>query len=642
KKRGDFGLALAYAQRGLRYRRQAGNPRGVAVTLTSIGTIFEARGDPSQARKYQEEALAIFRQIQDVFGEATALVNIGNLFIGSDPVSAISRLEKGVFLARQVGLKEVEFVGLFGLARAERARGNPQAAIRRAKEAMALADSLGNAPSEEEPRTASEAARQGIYKLLVDLLIKSPAFYTPQEDMAEAFEASDRRRQRILLNSLSPSRMQKENRRRVAPDLAEDLESLDREINSIEEYRRRSGERESSNRLNALVEERRTLETQIRQKESGASTSSRPSPASLKQAQLMLEEGAVLLQYELGDPRSFLWKVTANSVEVYELASRLEIERSARRFQALLSKSWNGEQLEQAAAEGRRLSRMLFGPVVGKLDAQRILIVPDGALYYVSFSALPHPSGGGFKSKSLWPMPLIGRHEVVVIPTVSVMKVFRMEYAGRRKPKGGLAVFADPRFDEKQNKRLPHSRLEAKSILALAPLERRLEAVGSKATRALFTSGALKDYGIIHLATHASNHPEHPELATIVLAQKDGSGQAIDGYLRQYEIQELQLPADLVVLSGCETALGTEIEGEGLVGLTQAFFHAGAARVVASLWKVNDRSTSIFMERFYHAHLVEKQSPAEALRTAQLWMAQHELWSSPYYWGGFQMQGEWQ
>jgi CHAT domain-containing protein len=189
---------------------------------------------------------------------------------------------------------------------------------------------------------------------------------------------------------------------------------------------------------------------------------------------------------------------------------------------------------------------------------------------------------------------------------------------------------------------LPYSREEAEKILALVPAgEKSLGVFGREATREFAIGGRLSGFKILHFATHAWIHPQHPELSGIVLTQKGRDGRKIEGFLRLHDIQTLVLPANLVVLSACETARGQEVLGEGFLGLTQGFMYAGAATVVVSLWNVNDESTSALMERFYRALLVEKLPPAEALRSAQLWMARDERWHFPYYWAGFEVQGEW-
>jgi len=189
--------------------------------------------------------------------------------------------------------------------------------------------------------------------------------------------------------------------------------------------------------------------------------------------------------------------------------------------------------------------------------------------------------------------------------------------------------------------RLPFSRREADAIYALVPRGAAIKALDFQASRQTATGGALADYRIVHFATHGLLDSERPELSGIVLSLVDERGQPQDGFLRLNEIYNLNLPAELVVLSACQTALGKEIKGEGLVGLTRGFMYAGAKGVVASLWKVDDAATAELMRRFYTQMLKEGQRPAQALRAAQVEMRGSEAWRAPYYWAGFVLQGEW-
>jgi CHAT domain-containing protein len=173
------------------------------------------------------------------------------------------------------------------------------------------------------------------------------------------------------------------------------------------------------------------------------------------------------------------------------------------------------------------------------------------------------------------------------------------------------------------------------------PKEQFLKALDFAANRETARSSELGQYQIVHFATHSLINNKHPELSGIVLSLVDESGQPQDGFLRLHEIYNLKLGADLVVLSACQTALGKDIRGEGLIGLTRGFMYAGAPRVVATLWKVSDAATAEFMGRFYQNMLGKRLSPAAALRAAQLSMRQEKQWAAPYYWAGFVLQGEW-
>ena len=146
---------------------------------------------------------------------------------------------------------------------------------------------------------------------------------------------------------------------------------------------------------------------------------------------------------------------------------------------------------------------------------------------------------------------------------------------------------------------------------------------------------------MVHFSTHGFLNNEHPELSGLVLSLYDANGKPQDGFLRLHDIHNLSLNADLVVLSACETALGRQIRGEGLIGLARGFMYAGAARVVASLWKVEDQATASLMKQFYESMLARGHPPAAALRAAQISMSRTRRWSSPYYWAPFVLQGEW-
>jgi CHAT domain-containing protein len=189
--------------------------------------------------------------------------------------------------------------------------------------------------------------------------------------------------------------------------------------------------------------------------------------------------------------------------------------------------------------------------------------------------------------------------------------------------------------------RLPFSREEAEAISSLVPTTSLMKETDFHASLANATNGELTNYRIIHFATHGLLNSEHPELSGLVLSLVDENGKSQDGFLRMNEIYNLKLPADLIVLSACQTALGKEIKGEGLVGLTRGFMYAGAQRVVASLWQVDDLATAELMKSFYRGILKDGMRPAQALRFAQLELLKQRRWSSPYFWAAFVIQGEW-
>ena len=154
----------------------------------------------------------------------------------------------------------------------------------------------------------------------------------------------------------------------------------------------------------------------------------------------------------------------------------------------------------------------------------------------------------------------------------------------------------------------------------------------------------LADYRFLHFATHGVLNQDNPDLSGLVLSLVDEKGTPRDGFVPLHEIYGLELNAELVVLSACQSGLGQSIRGEGLVGLVRGFFHAGVPRVIASLWQIDDQATAALMEQLYRGLLQQGLPPAAALRRAQLEIYQNPpkpAWKSPYSWGAFVLQGEW-
>jgi CHAT domain-containing protein len=275
--------------------------------------------------------------------------------------------------------------------------------------------------------------------------------------------------------------------------------------------------------------------------------------------------------------------------------------------------------------------------------------VSDGQLDYLPLEALPMPGETD---------PLIARFEIARLPSASVLSVVRQALAGRESAARAVAVFADPVFrsddervvhrgtrpapvsgDHISFSRLRFSRQEADAIVALAPDERALEALDFDANVDEVKRPALADYRIVHFATHGLLDATHPELSGLVLSMVNRDGQPEDGFLRLHEIYNLKLNAEVVTLSACETALGLDVRGEGLVGLVRGFMYAGSPQIVASLWNVRDRATAELMRRFYEGLLKRRLTPEAALRSAQLSMRKDPRWSQPYFWAAFTLYG---
>ncbi len=386
----------------------------------------------------------------------------------------------------------------------------------------------------------------------------------------------------------------------------------------------------------------------------------------------------------MGDEHSYLWAITATSVQTFELLPRKEIEDAAKELYGLLTarqgsgdQSAKDYQTKVDAAEhsyvekGGNLSRMLLGPVAGQLGTRRLLVVTEGALLYIPFGALPSPLAQ--TAGPTGPSFVLDTNEVVVLPSASTLIAIRGAQSRKSSPRKLVSIIADPVFTQTDDRvqsgaqsslvasaavdrdpdrpglqmiekvkltRLVHASEEADAISDGAPWGSTLVAKGFEASRETVMSSEVSRSQIVHFATHSFLHDKHPEFSGIALAMLEPNGAERNGVMSLPDIYSLDLSAQLIVLSACQTALGKDLKGEGLVGLTHSFMSAGANSVVASLWKVDDRATAVLMDHFYDAMFREGMSPAAALRSAQLKLKQDPRWSAPYFWAGFVLQGE--
>lgn len=717
---GELERSLAFLERALPLRRAAGDRRGEAATLRNLGRVWQRLGEPKKARDACREALELSRGLGDRRGEATVLNLLGTahaalgdlslalsafhrsieiqralgdrrqeaealLELGvvrreaGDPELALASLRRAEELYRAVRDPAGEMRALAAAGRAERDRGRPDRAWADAGAALTLLESVRTRAGEPLQRAAFLGSQRGVYELYVDLLMERHGADPAAGHDLEALEASERARSRALLELVTgPRPLGERSAGPVDPALGTRLRAAERRLTGAtrrlyEVLGREHGEADTAHAERALYEALTGLETvraEMRRRSPRYASLTGPRPVRAAAIRALLEPETLLLEYLLGDERSFLWAVDRDSVESFELPGRAEIEALARQTHRELTALdlRTGKTSREAAS---RLASRILGPVAARIaEFRRLAVVADGALHYLPFAALPSPSASDGR-------PLLADHEVVHLPSASVLAAARrLEGPSRGEssvaPPKVLAVLADPVFDASDPRvrsrspaspqadenasaatraaeglglaglgRLGSSGREAAAIAALVPPGERLLAVGFEAARSRVVGGELEAYRIVHFATHGLLNPRAPEISGLVLTQLDADGKAQDGFLSLHDIYGLELRAELVVLSGCRTALGKEIHGEGLVGLTRGFMYAGVPRVVASLWQVQDEATAELMTRFYRAMLSERQRPAGALRAAQLSIRSERRWSDPFYWGAFVLQGEW-
>jgi CHAT domain-containing protein/Tfp pilus assembly protein PilF len=644
--------------------RELSDRSAEANVLNEVSRVYSEAGDTGHEWSFAEQALEAATAVGNRHEQARALDTFGlaTLRTGDYP-KALDYGARMLAIARSNGLDALEQRALFLLARAEGASGNLGRARELALETVERTESVRGGLADSGLRLSFAAQAREHYEFLIDVLMRLHEQSPDRQFAGEALAMSERARARSLLETLGESAA--DIRQGVDPALVE------RERDLLALLRRKTDSRlrllagkhtqEQLDQVQKEIEgydsQIQEIEVQIRATSPRYAALTRPQPLTAAEIQAAaLDDDTLLLEYFLGKNRSFLWVVSPSGITAYDLPPRQEIEATAK------SAYQEVERGARAPALGA-LSRMLLKPIETQLGTKRLLIVADGALQYVPFAALPEPSSPH--------APLLARHEVVTAPSASTVVALRRESAARTPAPKLLAVLADPVFDRNDPRvngptggattatvtgnlersakesgvvyfdRLLFSRREADGVAALAGSTGVRKAVDFEASLATATSPSLADYRIVHFATHGLVNSQHAELSGLVFSLVDRQGQPQNGFLQSKEVYNLKLGADLVVLSACQTALGKEINGEGLVGLTRGFMYAGVPSVVATLWRVSDRATAEMMQRFYRGMLSEGLRPAAALRAAQDALRAEKRWSAPYYWAGFVLQGEW-
>ena len=687
---GETERARAYYERALPLRREAHDPRGEAVTLNNLGSLARLAGDPKtaledhlralelRAGQGQQRGEGVTRQLigrahlalgdvagalDDFAAAAEALRAVGarrNLAdtqrYRGEALAAAGRggqaeepLGEALDLYRACGDRNGEALAQIAFADLDRAAGRDAKAVERLRSAVSALEGLRAEVDAPDLRASYLASQRDAYEHLIDLHLK-------RGETAAALEVAEAASARSLLDLVQASAA--DLPRSIDPQLAARRETLERELRIKIDRRLDLGEDAPAEQVERLEGEIDRLLTALDTVESGIRGASsryadltRPPLLSAAEMRRLLDADTVLLRYSLGAERSWLWRLTADSMTAYELPPQQRIEDLALAVHEGLSRLGGDEA---SAAAGRELSSLLLGPVAGELAAKRILVVSDGALHYLPFAALPLPGGDGAL--------VLDDHDVVTAPSMSVLALQRQALAERTGATRTLAVIADPVFDSEDLRvakaaaddgggepgrrgggfsRLRFSRREADAIAALVAPDQRMEALDFAASRQTVLDGSLAPYRIVHFATHGVLDAARPELSGLVLSRVDAEGRPQLGLLGMRDLYDLRLSAELVVLSGCRTALGREVRGEGLVGLTRGFLYAGVPRVVASLWQVDDRATAELMTVFYRGLLSQGLAPDEALRQAQLALRSQPRTRDPYYWAPFVLQGDW-
>lgn len=681
---GDFAGALDRLARARAEHRALGGRIDELGALMRLTRIQLQIGDFESARAGQAEAMALAKELNAPGSIASAYELQGSIALAekrpSDSAAAFQE-------ALAAYISQDDHPGLanarYGLARALRESGEVDTALAEAESALAEIEAIRATVRNSELRASYRERTQRVHELKVDLLMRKH-----ESDPSGGFDfaalvASDTSRARGLLESFGGNLP--EFLRDADPALIADRETKGRRVNELERRRalaldvNRIGTAPSTAALSGALREYRDAEAKVFASSPRARALLAPPLTTRETLAEVAGDDAVIVEYALGESRSFAWAVSRSGLASAILPPRSVIEDAAARlFRAVTARNATANDASvdtrrarlqaadrEASSAARDLARLIVDPVGGRMaEGRRLVFIVDGALSTVPFAFLP--LRGRLLSED---------HALALAPSAAMMSALRQP---RNPNKGTLAVFADPVFEasdprvtaraaasasppasavpapppsalsvsarrdgEGRFPRLAFSRAEAEAITSLVPRNRARTALDFSANRAAARREEIGNASIVHFATHGVVNPAQPELSGLVLSLVDASGRPLEGFLRLHDIYRLHLRADLVVLSACRSAVGRDFKGEGPMALTRGFLVAGAPRVVATLWDVDDRATAELMRLFYEGVLKRREAPAAALRSAQTAMSKIPRWSAPYFWAGFTLTGEW-
>jgi len=670
--KGDQQRALAFIARARLLRRQAGDDAGEAELFQLSGQILANEDRQESARECVSRALYLYEKIGDVGGQIRSLSSMSDLLLKtSETKEALRFARDAVNLAESLldasrteaarenpaksfadntKARDLIWHALLALARAERANGNLTAAANSYFFARGHAEASWWLVkiSTENSSIGSRQEFGALYRGLIDLQVE-------RGKSDEAFMYADSAKARAI-RSITLARRNNHSfeQSRTVIDLEQKLSTArTKMLVSRTREERAALQKEIHDAENSLDEER--LVNEVEQSRDRVTWSKSIKINSLRE--MMARDQAALLEFSLGETRSFVWCITSEGFWCEVLPSQQVIEKALRPYLALLAAQPNPLTVEsdiaKVQAQSKTLCSMLLGKLSGRISAnQKLIIVPDGILHYLPFETLM--SEGRY---------LVADHEISYVASASMLGLWSGDESADNKHKMELLAFGDPRFeplplaraprrrsignqfaepaqssDRFDRTPLPRTRDEVEYLSSLFPTDRSRVYVGKASTEDALKRESLRDYKRLHFATHSLIDEVNPTRSAVMFSLDDDKRE--DGVLEVGEIAELDIDCDLVVLSACRTARGKLYSGEGIVGLSRAFIRAGARSVAVSLWNVSDITTSRFMKEFYR-RMASGGRNAAALRAAKLEMLKDAgEGRHPYYWAPFVIIGK--
>ncbi|MGB7136816.1 MAG: CHAT domain-containing protein, partial [Acidobacteriaceae bacterium] len=644
--------ARTFYERGLALAGKAHSDHYRIFLLRGIGDSYLSEKNAAAAEKNDSEALALAVQAKE--GDSIAYLHcaLGDAALRRNDVDrARSSLELCDREARAGQAPVLQIRAEGGLARVAWEEGKLEEAEADCESALAGIEEQRGALRSADLRTSYFASMHAYYDLDIQILARLDEAHPRQGYSWKAFLVSERSRARSLLDQVAAGDPTQASGSESA--LEGQYDEVLRRLRLLEAQKRGSGPGGGSNGMARLTQEERSLQEEIEAEAKLNPASGATAPLTLRSIQDALPSGrSELLEYWAGNDASYVWSISSSGARMLRLPSASRLREAVTRFRkAILAEiSWGPDISAQKRAilipAARRQTRLLAGQLARVLippglvppGTTTLLVVGDGPVLSVPFAALPRWSKRmTFLSEPsaailslLEARPLESRPtRIAVFANSTASRSTATRKAGFDPAASGASGFAA----------LPYASGEAAAIRTIFGASATRVFSGSEATASAIRELDWSPYSMGHFAMHAVLNGHFAELNGLVTNPGPG-GEESAQMLWYGDLCRLHARLDLVVLSACDTALGQNVPGEGLLGLTHAFFAAGSQRVLGTLWPVDDQATSEWMRQFYRA-LKATRSPAEAMAAAQARMAASATWSAPYYWAGFTLAGDW-
>ncbi|MBL7127786.1 MAG: CHAT domain-containing protein [Ignavibacteria bacterium] len=660
---GKLDEALKYYTKALELRRKVGNPYNIATGLSNIGSIYSKQGKLDEALKYYTESLELVKKVGNTLSIATGLNNIGVIYSKQGKLDeALKYYTESLELYKKYGNPS-------GIARSFSNIGYcyyKLKSFRKAEqyinECIIYLDSVRVGVGDVEARQNLTESQSNEYSLYYEVL-------NELNEKDKAFVISEKNRSRTLNELIS------ESRTNLRQDADPELLNKERELNfSFKQIFKQISETKDDKELDILKRKQdslynvsKILEDQLKRSSPRYASVIYPDPVTADKVKEELGVNTALISFKEGIDNFYAMVITKDDYKVFTLRNIKTIES---KVEVLINELRSGEFSSHFYSFSGELYKILLGPIEDIIKTKKeLIIIPDGILHYIPFEVLftRDLTDQDLVSGNESSLPyLIKDFDIRYLPSATMLKTFEL-YTDPEAPKDFIC-FADPVFESESELQLSpeeHKKEEdAKKELSEEMKEMDIEREGSSLVRlvntgteangiaelfspdnvSLYTRETanknnlmkedLSQYKYIHFATHGLVNNDKPQFSSLALSY-DITG---NNELQVREIFELKLNADMVVLSACNTALGKEMKGEGIIGLTRAFLVAGSKRAVVSLWSVADKSTSEFMIDFYR-HIKEGKTITQSLREAKLNMINSKEYKHPYYWAPFVLFG---